>query len=224
MAGWAHDVRGAMGLRGGDRSHFSRSLSIRRGHCASTAAEIGNETMGLARMQPDFLLTLPFRIGSTVVAGAVTYLLACRDFRVRGTALATAGCVVLMGVGAAFSPLVPFFVFLVTAAVYLVMRSLLRPGTALVVSAVVLVGGLVGCLVSAAFLVFCFPVGSTVFAGVLTYLGTRRDFDGRVTALATAGCVVLMAAGSWLDPFFAFFPFLIAAAAYLVVRHLYRVG
>ncbi|MFD0918682.1 hypothetical protein ACFQ16_02900 [Saccharopolyspora rosea] len=175
-------------------------------------------------MQPDFLLTLPFRIGSTVVAGAVTYLLTCRDFGRRGTALATAGCVVLVGASSAFSPLFPFFVFLAAAAVHLAMRGLLPVGPALAVSAVVLVGGLVGCLASSAFLAFSFPVGSTVFAGVLTYRATRKDFGGRVSALATAGCVVLMGAGSWLAPFFAFFPFLVAAAAYLVVRHLYRVG
>jgi hypothetical protein len=68
------------------------------------------------------------------------------------------------------------------------------------------------------------PVGSAVFAGLGTYLLTRRDFRGRGTAPASIGCALLVGAASWFAFIFPLFTFLVAAAAYLVTRRLIRVG
>lgn len=175
-------------------------------------------------MDPDLLLTLPFRIGGTLLAGIVTFLLARRDVGGQGTALATAGCVVLMGAGSVFSPLLPFFIFIVAAAVYLVLRQRIRVDVALAVSAVVLAGGLVGCTQSNILLMVTFPIGSAVFAGLLAYLLVRRDFSVRVAMLATVICVILAGVSAWFSPFLTVFPIAGAALVYLVMRRLVRVG
>ena len=73
-------------------------------------------------------------------------------------------------------------------------------------------------------LVLSVPVGSAVLAGVGTYLLTRRDFRVRTSVLAGVGCAVVVGGGTWLAFFFAFFAYLVAAAAYLVLRRLVRVG
>ena len=62
----------------------------------------------------------------------------------------------------------------------------------------------------------------TTLPGVTTYVITRRDFSARGAALATAACVVLVAAGAWIGFVFAFFAFFGAPVVYLVLRHLLR--
>lgn len=94
-------------------------------------------------MRSDDLLVLSVPVGSAVFAGVGTYLLTRRDFRGRGTVLATMGCAILVGATSWFAFFFPFLAFLVAAVAYLVMRRLVRVGPALAVSAVTLVGGLV---------------------------------------------------------------------------------
>jgi hypothetical protein len=93
----------------------------------------------------DALEVLSYLVGITVFPGVITYLLISRDFHGWGTALTTMGCVILVGVGSWVGFVFGFFAFLVSAAVYVVMRRLFRAGPALAVSAVVLAGGLAYC-------------------------------------------------------------------------------
>ncbi|OLT36063.1 hypothetical protein BJF79_31560 [Actinomadura sp. CNU-125] len=68
------------------------------------------------------------------------------------------------------------------------------------------------------------PAGSAAFAGIITYLLTRRDFKGPVAALVTAVAAVLTGASSLFVLYLAPFVFLVTAAIYLVIRTLFRAG
>src|SRR5262245_30288458 len=73
-------------------------------------------------------------------------------------------------------------------------------------------------------MVFAIPIGSALLAGLGTYLLTYRDFRGRAAALATTGCALLVGTTSLYAIFLPFLAFLVAAAAYLVMRRLVRSG
>lgn len=89
---------------------------------------------------------LSYLVGITVFPGVITYLLIRRDLHGWRAALVTAGCVILVGVGSWFGFVFVLFAFFVAAGVHAVMRRLFRFGPALTASAMVLVGGIVGCV------------------------------------------------------------------------------
>jgi hypothetical protein len=91
----------------------------------------------------DVLAILAYFVPMIGLSGLGTYLLIRRDFRGRYTKLVTMSCAILVGATSWLGFVFSFFAFLVAAAVYLVMRRLVRAGPALAVSAVVLVGGLI---------------------------------------------------------------------------------
>ncbi|MFV2173528.1 hypothetical protein ACFHW2_25200 [Actinomadura sp. LOL_016] len=66
--------------------------------------------------------------------------------------------------------------------------------------------------------------GSAAIAGVVSYLLTRRDFPGWSAVLVAAAAAVLVGAASIFTLYLAPFAFLVAAAAYLVIRRLFRAG
>jgi hypothetical protein len=109
------------------------------------SALVGRSSSGHYAPWVDALEILSYLVGMTVFPGVITYLLISRDFHGWGTALTTMGSVILVGVGSWVGFVFAFFAFLVTAAVYVVMRRLFRVGPALAVSAVVLAGGLACC-------------------------------------------------------------------------------
>lgn len=82
------------------------------------------------------------------LAGLGTYLLVRRDFSGRYTAVLTISCAILVGATSWLGFVFSFFAFLAAAVVYLVLRRLVRIGLALIVSAVVLAGGLVSSVVA----------------------------------------------------------------------------
>ncbi|KAA9162640.1 hypothetical protein FPZ12_011340 [Amycolatopsis acidicola] len=98
--------------------------------------------MPSAAPMPDAVGAASYLVVMTALPVLCTYLLTRRDFRPRGTALATAGCAILMGAGSWLGFVFPLLVFVVAAVVYLVARRLIRPGPALAWSAVTLVGGI----------------------------------------------------------------------------------
>lgn len=65
---------------------------------------------------------------------------------------------------------------------------------------------------------------TAVLTGAGTYMLTHRDFSRRGRVLAAIGCAILVGATSLYIPYLPVLAFLAAAAAYLVIRRLIRVG
>jgi hypothetical protein len=103
----------------------------------------GVDVIGMLPQHPPILEALSWLVAMTALPGTVTYLLTRRDFGGRGAALATVGCVILMGVGAWLGFVFSFFAFFMAAAVYLVLRRRVRVGSALAVSTVTFISGLI---------------------------------------------------------------------------------
>ncbi|MBY8862229.1 hypothetical protein K7711_37545 [Nocardia sp. CA2R105] len=104
---------------------------------------VGVEVIGTLPGHPPILEALSWLVAMIALPGTVTYVVTRRDFGGRGAALATVGCVILMGVGAWLGFVFSFFAFFVAAAVYLVLRRRVRVGSALAISTVTFIGGLV---------------------------------------------------------------------------------
>lgn len=91
------------------------------------------------------LIDLPlYLLAATLLPGVVTYVITRRDFPAWGAALATAGCVILMVVGAWLGFVFAFFAYFAAPIVYLGMRHLLRarPALSLALATVTLLASL----------------------------------------------------------------------------------
>jgi hypothetical protein len=92
------------------------------------------------------IIALPlYLLAVTTLPGVITYVITRRDFPAWGATLATAGCVILVAMGAWIGFVFAFFAFFGAPVVYLTMRHLLRarPAFTLAASTLALIGGLV---------------------------------------------------------------------------------
>jgi hypothetical protein len=99
--------------------------------------------IGVGVIGVQVLEALSWLVAMTALPGTVTYLLTRRDFGARTAVLATTVCVILMGAGTWMGFVFSFFAYFVAAALYLVLRRWVRVNSALAVSTVVFVAGLV---------------------------------------------------------------------------------
>ncbi len=93
-------------------------------------------------MNSDDLIITAMLAGSAAFAGIVAYLLSGRDLGRGRRVSAALVSAVLVGLTSVFAPYLPVLAFMASAAAYLVMRRLLKPGVALAAAGVVLLGGL----------------------------------------------------------------------------------
>ncbi|WP_216895287.1 hypothetical protein [Nocardia alni] len=120
---------------------------INRTMVAPLALALGVTVLGVIGVEvverPAILQVLSWLVAMTALPGTVTYLLTRRDFGSRGAALATVGCVILLGVGTWFGFVFAYFAFFVAAALYLLLRRSVRFGPAIAMSTATFMGGLV---------------------------------------------------------------------------------
>jgi len=95
-------------------------------------------------MHSDDLIVIGMLVAGFVLAGTVTFALTGRDLKGSARAGVSLLSALLVGLTSLFVPWLPLLAFLATAAAYLVMRRMIKPGLALAASAVVLFGGLSG--------------------------------------------------------------------------------
>ncbi|WP_395105281.1 hypothetical protein [Actinomadura sp. SCN-SB] len=95
-------------------------------------------------MHSDDLIVIGMLAASLVLAGTLTFALIGRDLQGSARVGVSLLSALLVGLTSLFVPWLPLLAFLATAAGYLVMRRMIRPGLALAASAVVLFGGLSG--------------------------------------------------------------------------------
>jgi hypothetical protein len=107
-------------------------------------ATIDVEVAGLRAKVFDIIALPLYLLAMTTLPGAITYVLTRRDFPAWGAALATAGCVILVALGAWIGFVFAFIAFFGAPIVYLAMRHLVRarPALTLAVSTLALIGGL----------------------------------------------------------------------------------